>query len=211
MAERADHPWMQTRSGKAFPLIGFTALDIDLFGDIAEALARICRFGGHVQGNPYSVAQHCVVGADCALEETGDATLAAYVLLHDAHEPVVGDMVRPLFEALRAMEFDMFGSRTVIASVIGTLKFKLDVCIWKAAGLPLPNAEHKRKIADYDLRLLATEQRHLLAKPPKSWGAAIDAAAPLRLRGRLAAWPVAKAAEQYRARLETLCPNARRV
>lgn len=46
---------------------------------------------------------------------------------------------------------------------------------------------------------------------PKSWGEAVDKAKPLRLRGRLSAWPVAKAAEEYRARLDQLCPNARRV
>jgi 5'-deoxynucleotidase YfbR-like HD superfamily hydrolase len=77
-------------------MTGFTALDIDLFGDVAEGLARICRFGGHVPGNPYSVAQHCVIGADAAMEETRDANIAAYFLLHDAHEFVFGDMTTPV-------------------------------------------------------------------------------------------------------------------
>ncbi|ESY72326.1 hypothetical protein X740_33295 [Mesorhizobium sp. LNHC221B00] len=98
----ADHStWKQTISGRAFPMTAFTALDIDLFGDVAEGLARICRFGGAVPGNPYSVAQHCVVGADAALEETRDANVAAYFLLHDAHEFVFGDMTKPAMPTSR--------------------------------------------------------------------------------------------------------------
>lgn len=64
-------------------------------GSIAAALGKICRFGGHCP-NFYSVAEHCVHAT--ALAErygfTGEALQA--VLLHDAAEAYVGDMVKPL-------------------------------------------------------------------------------------------------------------------
>lgn len=203
--------WKQTYSGRAFPMTGFTALDIDLYRDVAEGLARVCRFGGHVPGNPYSVAQHCVIGADAALEETRDANIAAYVLLHDAHEFVFGDMTTPVAKWLTLIERELFGSSEVVRTLIATAKARLDSAIWRAAGLPPPGKIHRAAVDDFDVRLLATEQRQLLMPAPKSWGEAVDKAKPLRLRGRLSAWPVAKAAEEYRARLDQLCPNARRV
>ncbi|RWH88017.1 MAG: hypothetical protein EOR77_25845 [Mesorhizobium sp.] len=209
-----DHSyWKQTITGRAFPMTGFTALDIDLYGDVAEGLARICRYGGHVPGNPYSVAQHCVVGADAALEETGDANIAAYFLLHDAHEFVIGDMTTPVARWLSTIAAELYGgsAHNMVETMIATAKARLDMVIWRAAGLPPPGKTYRAAIADFDLRMLATEQRQLLMPAPKSWGAAIDAARPIQMRGRLTAWPVAKAAEQYRDRLAQLCPNARRV
>ncbi|AEH88159.1 hypothetical protein [Mesorhizobium opportunistum] len=203
----------QTITGRAFPLTGFTALDIDLHGDVAEGLARICRFGGAVPGNPYCVAQHCVVGADAAMEETRDANIAAYFLLHDAHEYVFGDMTTPVAKWLAVIADELYGGSAhgMVETLIATAKARLDMAIWRAAGMPPPGKTYRAAIADFDLRMLATEQRQLLIPAPKSWGARIDAAKPIAMRGRLSAWPVAKAAEAYRERLATLCPNARRV
>lgn len=202
----------QTRSGRAFPLPGFTHADIDLDGDVPETLARICRYGGSVPGNAYSVAQHCVIGADAALEETGDPRLAAYVLLHDAHEAVIGDITTPVAKWLQSLAIELYGvdHAGVIDGVIACAKAQLDLSVWRAAGLPRPGAAQQRVIAQYDLRLLATEKRQLLVPARRSWGAAIDAAEPLRIRGRLTAWPVARAAEEYRLRVRQLCPNAGR-
>lgn len=202
--------WKQTWSGRVFPLIDFAEGDVDLFGDVAESLARTCRFGGHVAGPPYSVAQHCVIGADAALEETGDANLAAYVLLHDAHEFVFGDVTTPVAIWMADMEREIFGSTDIVRTLIATAKSRLDAVIWRAAGMLPPGKTYRAQITEYDLRLLATEQRQLLARSPISWGAEIDAARPIRLRGSLKAWPVARAADEYRDRLASLCPAARR-
>lgn len=62
--------------------------------EIAHALSLICRFGGHVPGGHYSVAQHSVYVSRCAAEVRPDLALIA--LLHDAPEAVLGDVVRPL-------------------------------------------------------------------------------------------------------------------
>lgn len=64
---------------------------------IAQALSRIPRFNG-LTGDfgVYSVAQHCVLGADVMYEEKGDLKLALRFLLHDAHEAFLGDISVPV-------------------------------------------------------------------------------------------------------------------
>ncbi|WP_054308948.1 hypothetical protein [Mesorhizobium sp. 1M-11] len=207
----ASKPWQQTISGRAFPLTAFSALDIDLYGDVAESLARVCRFGGHVPGNAYSVLQHSVVGADAALEETGDALLAAYFLAHDLHEHIIGDQTTPVVNWLAGIELETFGSRDIVRTVLAIAKSKLDWAIWRAAGLPQPGKTYWERVKEFDVRMLATERRHLLMQPPASWGDDVENAKPIRLRGKLTAWPVAKAVEEFRIRLDRLCPNARRM
>jgi len=84
--------WFTTYTGKKFYPVDPHPDDICIW-DIAHALARICRFGGHVQ-EFYSVAQHSVLVSD----DCSSAPLQA--LLHDATEAYVGDVVRPLKYAL---------------------------------------------------------------------------------------------------------------
>ncbi len=62
---------------------------------IAAALSKICRFGGHCP-RFYSVAEHCVLATELAFKEgiRGSGLLA--ILLHDAAEAYIGDMVKPL-------------------------------------------------------------------------------------------------------------------
>lgn len=212
-ARREADLWKQTISGRAFPMSAFSSLDIDLYGDVAEGLSRICRYGGAVPGNPFYVSQHSVVGADAAMEETRDVNLAAYFLVHDGHEYVFGDMTTPVAKWLAQIANELYGGSALnmVQTLIATAKARLDSAIWRAAGLPPPGKTYRDKIAEYDLRMLATEQRQLLMPAPKSWGAAIDAAKPIPMRGRLTAWPVARAADEFRDRLARYCPNARRV
>ncbi len=70
----------------------YKSIDIQ---SIASALGKICRFGGHCP-KFYSVAEHCLHAVNLALKAgyTGDALRA--VLLHDATEAYVGDVVKPL-------------------------------------------------------------------------------------------------------------------
>mgnify|MGYP001369204692 CR=1 FL=1 len=210
--DRLPAIWKQTAHGRIFPLTGFDASHVDLFGDVAESLARICRFGGHMIGNPYSVAQHCVTGADAAFAEHGDANLAAYVLLHDAHEYVFGDMTTPVARWLAVLAAELAGENAgrLVPVLIATAKERLDRAIWKAAGMAPPGRTYRALVADYDLRLLATERRQLLAPSPMSWGADVDAARPIVTRGALKAWPVARAVEEWRDRIGRFCPDAAR-
>lgn len=66
--------------------------------DIAVGLSHICRFGGQC-GAFYSVAEHSVWCVEAATELAGrdlDSFERRSVLLHDAAEAFIGDMVKPL-------------------------------------------------------------------------------------------------------------------
>jgi 5'-deoxynucleotidase YfbR-like HD superfamily hydrolase len=83
--------------------------------DIANALSKICRFGGHTH-QFYSVAQHCVLvsyfGNDYPLEK----------LMHDASEAYLGDVIKPLKNLLAASYANI---ETVFETVIAQ-KFQLN-------------------------------------------------------------------------------------
>lgn len=77
---------------KRIDLMAPSVADIDI-EDIAHALARQCRYNGHV-GNFLSVARHSIWVSN-RLKSQG-AELRLWGLLHDASEAYVGDMVKPL-------------------------------------------------------------------------------------------------------------------
>lgn len=63
--------------------------------DIANALSKICRFGGQIK-TFYSVAEHSM---HCRLQAAYDGLMAREqlaCLFHDAAEAFIGDMVKPL-------------------------------------------------------------------------------------------------------------------
>lgn len=81
--------WMQTYLGLRFWPLDPRPEDVS-FRDIAHALALQTRFGGHCM-RFYSVAEHSVHLARAAPREH-----ALWLLLHDASEAYLCDMVRPL-------------------------------------------------------------------------------------------------------------------
>lgn len=86
--------WFQINSGVHFYPMDPRPEDI-LIEDIAHALSRICRFGGHVRDGIYSVASHSMLVADLLPD---GKKLAG--LLHDATEAYLGDIVSPLKRSL---------------------------------------------------------------------------------------------------------------
>ncbi|QNK63969.1 hypothetical protein H7F33_05610 [Pedobacter sp. PAMC26386] len=78
-----------TRSGLLVDLNNPT-IDMICSEDIAHALNRICRFGGHTMGH-YSVGEHSILVAALA-----PAELKLEALLHDASETYLGDVIKPL-------------------------------------------------------------------------------------------------------------------
>ena len=68
--------------------------DLDI-GDIANALAHQCRFGGHSRAY-YSVAQHSCLIADLVLARGGSEEDALWALLHDASEAYLVDLPHPI-------------------------------------------------------------------------------------------------------------------
>lgn len=83
-----------TSTGKWFDVLNPDPLQIDL-QDIAGALSKLCRFGGHCR-QFYSVAEHSILVAELMRQSNvNDLTLVRWALLHDASEAYVVDIPRP--------------------------------------------------------------------------------------------------------------------
>ena len=85
---------IQTVSGRWLDPLAPDAACIDI-GDIAQALANQCRFGGHSR-RFYSVAQHSAIVSDVCAERGASAAEALVALLHDAAEAYLVDLPHPL-------------------------------------------------------------------------------------------------------------------
>lgn len=104
--------YITTISGRKFWPLDPHPEDVDIH-DIAWALSRICRFGGHTNSH-YSVATHCTAVSLLVPEED-----ALWGLLHDASEAYVGDMVRPLKDGMDAYKQVENRVELVIANAFG--------------------------------------------------------------------------------------------
>lgn len=81
--------------GHYFDVVNPSPDTIDI-GSIAASLSKICRFGGHCPCF-YSVAEHCIHATELAIGDgVSDEAILRAILLHDATEAYVGDMVKPL-------------------------------------------------------------------------------------------------------------------
>lgn len=85
---------MLTMGGTRFSLSDPRAEDITL-EDLAHALARCCRYGGHI-GGLYWVAEHCLHVAAWLLDMGATLSDVTWGLLHDAEEAYYGDVIGPL-------------------------------------------------------------------------------------------------------------------
>ena len=89
--------WQRMLSGRRLDLLDPSPLDIEI-EDIAHGLARVARWNGQTAGAAiFSVAQHSVLVSDIfAVQDPGaDRATRLMVLLHDAPEYVIGDMISP--------------------------------------------------------------------------------------------------------------------
>lgn len=89
---------IKTYSGTLVNLMEPETMPIDI-RDIAHALSMTCRYGGHAQ-KFYSVAEHCVLLARLAKYDHQPLILQKCLLMHDAAEAYVGDIVNPLKQHL---------------------------------------------------------------------------------------------------------------
>src|SRR5437588_11806889 len=97
-------------SGRRLDLLDPSALDVET-EDIAHGLARVARWNGQPRGaHIFSVAQHALLVEAIARqrEPNLDRRLRLAVLLHDAPEYVIGDMITPfkavIGDSYRAVE-----------------------------------------------------------------------------------------------------------
>ncbi|WP_029074395.1 hypothetical protein [Kaistia adipata] len=178
--------WKQSRSGLAIDLVWPDLSAIDVRVDVAVPLSLINRFDGHAsfsEWHGYSVAQHCCLGADAILHETGGDTNAALAfLLHDAHEVFSGDITTPVAEALDRIADDrsVGGMPGLVRAAIKGMRQRLDAALYARLGLDWPLPPRIAEIvAEMDIRMLKAERDQFMAKPPAPWHAAVEAAAPI--------------------------------
>jgi hypothetical protein len=175
-----DDPWLQTFSGRVFPLASFDADAIHI-DDIAHALSMLCRFNGHCT-RFYSVAEHSVHVSHEIKPE-----LALLGLMHDAAEAYLGDVPTPLKKRL-----PYFHQREEQLQQLIAAKF----------GFSFPDvesAEHE-ELKRVDRQLLADEKAVVMAREPKPWPKLLPAKNP----GRIQCWSPAEAKEQFLARFREL-------
>jgi uncharacterized protein len=131
--------WQRMLSGRRLDLLDPSPLDVEI-EDIAHGLARVARWNGQTSGSAiFSVAQHSVLVLDVldAMEPGLPETTRLMVLLHDAPEYVIGDMISPfkavIGESYKGVEARLlgaihlrFGLPSVTPPAIKTLTKKAD-------------------------------------------------------------------------------------
>lgn len=117
-APRSEAPraWQRMLSGRRLDLLDPSPLDVEI-EDIAHGLARVARWNGQTAGaHIFSVAQHSLLveKVASALEPGIGRSERLYMLLHDAPEYVIGDMISPfkavIGDAYRAVEDRILGA-----------------------------------------------------------------------------------------------------
>lgn len=89
--------WQRMLSGRRLDLIDPSPLDVEI-SDIAHGLARVARWNGQTIGDhAFSVAQHSVIVEQIGalLKPDLEPRWRLAILLHDAPEYVIGDMISP--------------------------------------------------------------------------------------------------------------------
>ncbi len=188
--------WQRMLSGRRLDLLDPSALDIEI-DDIAHGLARVARWNGQTSSaHIFSVAQHCLLVETLALQKRPrlDRSVKLAVLLHDAPEYVVGDMISPL--------------KTVVGDSYKAVERRLLAAIHRRFGLPAqsaPEVEALIKAADREAAYLEAtrlagfghiEARRFFGRPPK-------VAATLE-RDYLKPWPAESAQARYLERFRKL-------
>jgi hypothetical protein len=188
--------WQRMLSGRRLDLLDPSPLDVEV-DDIAHGLARVARWNGQTQGGHiFSVAQHSLLVEALARARVPrlDPNGRLAILLHDAPEYVIGDMISP-FKAVIGDSYKAVEKRLLAAI---HLRFGLP------AKLPEPLQAlikaSDRSAAYLEATRLAgfaeAEARKFFGPPPK-FSAVLE-------RDYLKPWPAGTAQCRYRERFEKL-------
>ena len=113
---REPRAWQRMLSGRRLDLLDPSPLDVEL-DDIAHGLARVARWNGQTEGpHIFSVAQHSLLVEAIAGHLSPDLPSKARltVLLHDAPEYVIGDIISP-FKAVIGDSYKVVEGRLLAA------------------------------------------------------------------------------------------------
>jgi 5'-deoxynucleotidase YfbR-like HD superfamily hydrolase len=117
--------WQRMLSGRRLDLLDPSPLDIEI-EDIAHGLARVARWNGQTEGTHiFSVAQHSLLVEAIARRRAPniDQRWRRAVLLHDAPEYVIGDIISP-FKAVLKDDYKKVEARLLHAV---SMRFNLPV------------------------------------------------------------------------------------
>jgi 5'-nucleotidase len=188
--------WQRMLSGRRLDLLDPSPLDVEV-EDIAHGLARVARWNGQTSGaHIFSVAQHSLLVETIAHQRANlDRTSRLGVLLHDAPEYVIGDMISPfkavIGDAYKGVETRLLAAIHLRFGLPAALPAELVVLI-KAADRSAAFLEATR-LAGFS----PTEARRFFGPPPK-FSVAIE-------RDYLTPWPAEEAETRFLERFTKLC------
>lgn len=192
--------WQRMLSGRRLDLLDPSPLDIEIV-DIAHGLARVARWNGQTHGTHiFSVAQHTLL-VEAVMRERYpriDRKARLAVLLHDAPEYVIGDMISP-FKAViggsyKAVEKRLLAAIHLRFGLPATLSEDLEKLI-KAADRGAAHLE-ATEIAGFSM----SEARRFFGPPPRL-------PQPV-MRDYLNPWSATKAEKRFLARFTALLERA---
>lgn len=137
--------YLDTFSGKRIVFDGDLDPSDFVVEDIAAALSKLCRFGGHAR-RFHSVAEHALLVHDLVVEQGRD-DLALAALHHDSAEAYAIDLPKPI---------------KVLVCRYDELCKRIDEAIATSLGFARPNAADEDCIKRADLRALTIEAAALL-------------------------------------------------
>jgi uncharacterized protein len=165
-ADKTTRAWQRMLSGRRLDLLDPSPLDIEI-EDIAHGLARVARWNGQTEGaHIFSVAQHSLLVDAIAkrIAPNIDQRWRRAVLLHDAPEYVVGDLISP-FKAVLKDDYKKVETRLLHAV---NIRFGLPVH-WPAQLTKIVKSAD-RSAAYLEATLLAgftaAEARRFFGTPP---------------------------------------------
>lgn len=191
----APRAWQRMLSGRRLDLLDPSPLDVEI-EDIAHGLARVARWNGQTIGpHIYSVAQHSLLVEKIAsgLDPAIGRAVRMFMLLHDAPEYVIGDMISP-FKAVIGDAYKGVEARILTAIL---LRYSLPATV-PAATLRLCK-EADRAAAFFEAVTLAgftrAEAQRIFGRPAMS---------PQPFLEELAPSPVETAQARYLARFRAI-------
>jgi 5'-deoxynucleotidase YfbR-like HD superfamily hydrolase len=195
-AAAPERAWQRMLSGRRLDLLDPSPLDVEV-ADIAHGLARVARWNGQTEGDHiFSVAQHTLLVEAIARQRAPrlDRQGRLAVLLHDAPEYVIGDMISPF--------------KAVIGESYKAVEHRILAAIHLRFGLPAtvsPELQRLIKAADHAAAYLEAtrlagfadaEARQFFGRPPV-FSAALE-------RDFMTPWPAQVAETRFLERFATL-------
>ncbi|MGL4811305.1 MAG: HD domain-containing protein [Beijerinckiaceae bacterium] len=199
MAKDATRAWQRMLSGRRLDLLDPSPLDVEI-ADIAHGLARVARWNGQTVGEHiFSVAQHSLLVEAIAGVFNPDISSRwrLTILLHDAPEYVIGDIISP-FKAVLGDGYKGVERRILTAI---HLRFGLPPEPAKALHALTKRADgaaaflEATRLAGFSLE----EAAKFFARP---------AALPQSVFDYLSPWTVAEAEARFLQRFGALFPQA---